>query len=104
MTIVAARKKMQQVDLALLSASRTISELLLPEGRYFGQDGDTYRVALPSQNVRHAASYMSSARKKMKRAELLLAGTPVAARDKTDRTSARVAMATARAERMESRL
>ena len=70
-------RMLSQQQLVLLSISDSIKRVLLPMGRYFGQDGDHFRVALPSENIRHAERYFSAASRKRKRGEALLSATPV---------------------------
>jgi len=53
-----------------------IRDELLKHGKYMKQDGEAYRVLLPSENEQQAKRMMSSARRKCRRADLLRANTP----------------------------
>lgn len=71
------KKDFDKAALAEIEVVQYLRNILLREGKYLKQDGDFYRVLLPSQNAQQVESYMRTADKKLKRATLLLRNTPV---------------------------
>ena len=103
MSFVEIKKRLQEDNLQELAISDYIREQLLHEGKYFYRIGQTYCVALPSQNASKADSYMKSARKKMKRASLLIANTPKQAADDDKQQKSRLLLSDLTAERQQIR-
>lgn len=62
-----------------------LKDILLNEGKYLKQDGDLYRVLLPSENLAQVARYEEGANAKLRRGRLLLSNTPPKYRGDTHR-------------------
>jgi hypothetical protein len=70
------RSRLKNADLQELAVSDHIRRILLLEGKYFERNGDTYRVAMPSENAAMADNFMKAAQRKIRRARVLLKNTP----------------------------
>lgn len=73
---VGTKKDFDKAALAEVEIVQYLRNILLREGKYLKQDGDFYRILLPSQNAQQVESYMRTADKKLRRATLLLKNTP----------------------------
>ena len=71
-----------------LQIANFIRDELLKDGKYLKQDGDGYRVLLPSENEQQAKRMTASARRKCRRADMLRANTPKDANSEPDTTAA----------------
>jgi hypothetical protein len=72
------------IALKELSAIDYCRNVLLDEGKYLSQDGQGYRILLPSENRAQVNAYMDHARNKMRRAQKLLRSMPTLDTDSTD--------------------
>ena len=69
--------KLKEIDdLAELSISGTVREILQDDGKQLRKSGNNYRVALPSENEYIAQRYRSKAAKAISRAKRLTDNTP----------------------------
>lgn len=89
---IGTRQDFQRADTEELNAMSVVRDTLLREGKYVKQDGNFYRVLLPSQNAEQIRSYMSVADRKLRRAMTLSQATPVEHKDLHDTTDVRLRM------------
>ena len=90
MPAYASKATYDALSLKELSAIDYVRDKLLDEGKYLvGRRGD-YEVLLPSQNAKQVELYMSSADRKLRRAQRLLSNTPQPVAAATDNKSARI--------------
>jgi hypothetical protein len=87
---VASKKTFDQLALQELSATDYVRNVLLGEGKYFGQHQGDYRVLLPSQNADQIRRYMESADGKLRRGLKLWRSTPVTDSSDRDNLGARI--------------
>jgi hypothetical protein len=72
----ATRQEFEKLELEELSFVGYCRDQLLNSGKYLKQDGDSYRVLLPSENQKQVEHYMANADNKLKRAIKLAKNTP----------------------------
>ena len=75
-----------------MSCADEVRVYLLKKGRYFKQEGDGYRVLLPSENAEQVKRYMRTADQKLKRALLFDKNTPTDVRDDSHQMEVRLIM------------
>lgn len=86
------KKQFDEVALQELAAVDYVRNKLLGQGMYLtGVNGD-YRILLPSENKKQIEAYMSSAERKLSRANKLSRNTPKSADHKHDNTEVRIMM------------
>lgn len=85
------RQEFKRAELALLKVTDYIRSQLLNEGKYFKQDGEAFRVLLPSENIHQAELYIKSANRKYNRALKLVRNTPSEQKQNTN-VEARIEM------------
>jgi hypothetical protein len=78
--------------LAELSAIGYVRDQLLKNGKYLAGTAGGYRVLLPSENARQVDALMESASRKLSRARVLNATTPVEFQAQVDQQEARISM------------
>jgi hypothetical protein len=88
---VKTRQEHKAFELKELAAITPVREILLHQGKYLKQDGDFYRVFLPSENARKIAGYYRSAQGKVLRGQILSATTPTQPGE-VSTTDAKIAM------------
>lgn len=88
---VGTRQQFNEAALAELSAIDYVRNVLLGRGMYLTSDGDAYRVLLPSENKAQIERYISSADRKLRRAQKLSRNTPRSA-GSPDNTDTRIYM------------
>lgn len=89
---VGTMRQFNAIALKELAAIDYVRNFLLGKGKYLAQDGEAYRVLLPSENQGVIENYMSSADRKLNRALKLSKNTPKQAGEKHDQTQARILM------------
>ena len=90
---VASKGVFSRAALQELGAVDYVRNTLLGHGKYLGQDGDTYRIYLPSENAKVLARYAESADRKLRRAIKLWRSSPdLDTEDHRDETGARLFM------------
>lgn len=89
---VATLQEFETLKLQELSAIDYARHFLLAEGKYLANSDDRYRILLPHENKLKVDSYLRSATRKMKKAQILLENTPKDADSVRDNTEARIVM------------
>ena len=87
---VGTKKEFDEIALKELAAVDYVRNALLNEGKYLAGTGSDYRVLLPSENKKQAERYMSSADRKLFRADKLLRNTPKTTIREVDNYPARI--------------
>lgn len=86
------KKEFDAIALAEVDAMQSVRDTLLREGKYIKQDGEFYRVLLPSQNKEQVEAFMRAADRKLKRAVMLSKTTPAEHMDVHDNAGTRARM------------
>lgn len=74
---VGSKRQFDEIALKELAAVDYVRNTLLGRGMYLALNGSAYRILLPSENRAQVERYMSSADKKLRRAQKLSRNTPV---------------------------
>jgi hypothetical protein len=85
------RREHETFQLKELGAMGPIRNKLIKLGMYIKQDGDFYRILLPSQNAGKVAGYYASAGRQIRKAQLLSFTTPTQPGE-VSTTDAKIAM------------
>lgn len=81
---MATYKEFKNVELKELQCVGFVRDKLLRQGKYLAQNGETYRVLLPSENKTQTEAYMNSADRKLKKAIMLSKNTPQSVKNIAD--------------------
>lgn len=86
------KSEFDSIALKELSAIDYVRNVLLDEGKYLKQDGDGYRILLPSENAVQINNFMLSANRKLRRAHRLSKSSQVEPSKTSMNTEARMAV------------
>jgi len=83
-------KEFQELQLLELKEIDMVRSILIKSGRYLAQENGDYRVLLPSENQAQIKNMLDGINRKAKKAETLMANTPIECQDKRDNTMVRI--------------